>query len=357
MLKLIRRGDSPHWQITGSLQGHGRVRESTGTDSRAHAEAILAQRQKELLDRSVYGERATVTFAEAVNLYLDLGGEARFLAPLIERWGTWKLATITPLEVARAARDIYPGRKPATVARQLYTPVSSILTAAAKADLCAAPSFDRPKIEQTVVDVPNDDWFADLVHAPIGGGPPGSKGYQRSAKARLRLIAIVLFMTTSGARVGDSVNVITRRVNRDTGLVLIPDPKNGDPFKVTLCGAALDALCALPVGKPDDRVFGFKSRWAVNDAIHRICTRYGLRVYTAHKLGRHAFAARFLAEGNTLADLKVAAGWKSIAIVDRYYGHLERSSVDAAVKASGTKLTQHLAMTRSNLLNLKKKDA
>ncbi len=84
MLKLIKRPDSPHWQITGTLRGI-RVRESTGTDSRPHAEAVLAKRQQEILDRAVYGERHTATFAEAVNLYLDLGGDARYLAPLVER--------------------------------------------------------------------------------------------------------------------------------------------------------------------------------------------------------------------------------------------------------------------------------
>lgn len=81
MLKLWKRADSPHWQIAGTLRGV-RVRESTGTDSRGHAEAILARRQQEILDRAVYGEAATATFAEAVNLYLDLGGFLQSFAPL-----------------------------------------------------------------------------------------------------------------------------------------------------------------------------------------------------------------------------------------------------------------------------------
>jgi integrase/recombinase XerD len=106
MLKLIKRNDSPHWQIRGTLRGV-RVRESTCTDSRPHAEAILAKRQQEILDRSTYGEQHTATWAEAVNLYLDLGGDARYLAPLVLRWGAWRLAAITPLEIARAGREIF----------------------------------------------------------------------------------------------------------------------------------------------------------------------------------------------------------------------------------------------------------
>jgi hypothetical protein len=65
MLKLIKRPDSPHWQICGTLRGI-RVRESTGTDSRAHAEVILAKRQQEVLDGIVYGQDRVTILADAI---------------------------------------------------------------------------------------------------------------------------------------------------------------------------------------------------------------------------------------------------------------------------------------------------
>src|SRR4026209_1671363 len=85
MLKLTQRGKT--WHITGTLRGK-RYRESTGTDSRPHAEALLSKRQSEILDRDVWGEKRTSLFAEAVVLYVEGGGEARFLKPLLDRWGS-----------------------------------------------------------------------------------------------------------------------------------------------------------------------------------------------------------------------------------------------------------------------------
>src|SRR5687768_1400774 len=122
MLKLTKRQGSPHWQIKGTLRGV-RYRESTGTDSRPHAEAILSRRQAEVLDRDVFGEKRTSIFAEAVELYLQQGGEARFLSAILERWGPWRIDEITAAEVAKAAAELYPARTPATIDRQLYTPL------------------------------------------------------------------------------------------------------------------------------------------------------------------------------------------------------------------------------------------
>lgn len=61
-LDLKRRPKSPYWIIRGSLRGY-RVEESTGTNDLQIAEEILAKRQAEILEQSVYGRRATETFA------------------------------------------------------------------------------------------------------------------------------------------------------------------------------------------------------------------------------------------------------------------------------------------------------
>jgi len=75
MLRLWRRPDAIKgtWRIRGTLGGR-RYDESTGTDSRQHAEAIFARRQKEILDAITFGPERTTCFAEAVELYLSSGG-------------------------------------------------------------------------------------------------------------------------------------------------------------------------------------------------------------------------------------------------------------------------------------------
>lgn len=63
---------------------------------------------------------------------------------------------------------------------------------------------------------------------------------------------------------------------------------------------------------------------------------------TSHKVGRHAFAKRLLAQGYTLKEVQEAGGWLSYRMVAEIYDHLEKSAMDAAVRSSDTNLTQLL---------------
>lgn len=63
-LKLVRRHGSPTWYIRGTVRGIA-VDQSTRTHDRAAAEAIRIREEHRLLDRSIHGVRATVSFMEA----------------------------------------------------------------------------------------------------------------------------------------------------------------------------------------------------------------------------------------------------------------------------------------------------
>lgn len=358
MLILKRRSDSAAWQISGTLRGV-RVRESTRTHSRSHAEAILAKRQQEILDRAVFGETVTTTFAEAVNLYLDLGGEARYLEPLVTRWGTWRLASITPLEIARAGREIYPDCAAATLDRQIYTPVIAVLNEAARAGLCPAQKIKRPRVPKTRVE-PSDDETIDAILAATGkiAYKIGSRGSARQAAARARLRAFVLMMSLTGCRVSEAVNVLRRDVNLDATppTVFFRHTKNDEPRLAVLPDELVEAIKALPDGAPDDRLLGYASRSTAAQALERAADAAGVPRVGPHRIGRHTFAARILNDGSTLKDLKEAGGWKTLSVVDRNYGHLERSRVEAAVlRAAGTRLTRRPLDGEANVLPMKGK--
>ncbi len=100
-LDLKRRPKSPYWIIRGTLRGI-RVEESTGTSDKRIAEEIRAKREAEILAESVYGRRATSTFAAAALSYLENGGSKRFTAPVISHFGT------TPLGKIDQTRSIRP---------------------------------------------------------------------------------------------------------------------------------------------------------------------------------------------------------------------------------------------------------
>ena len=96
----------------------------------AQAEELRAQYEARLWKRHSYGEEAVRTFEEAALSYMNGGGEEAFLPPLIRRFKGRVLGSIKPGEIQQAARDLYPGRKPATWNRQVIVPARAVMPAA-----------------------------------------------------------------------------------------------------------------------------------------------------------------------------------------------------------------------------------
>lgn len=63
---------------------------------------------------SVYGRRATVTFAEAALSYQENGGNKRFLDKVIRHFGTTPLGKIDQDAIDQGARKVYPNASAAT---------------------------------------------------------------------------------------------------------------------------------------------------------------------------------------------------------------------------------------------------
>src|SRR5262249_40029395 len=142
-LKLIRRPGRPHWYIHGTVRGIT-IRESTGVADQKAAEAIRAQREWEIIQRSVFGAEATATFVGAAVSYLEAGGERTYLKPIIARIGSMPLAKIDQAFIEKTARALYPNALPATLNRQAFTPIAAVLNHAAKRGLCARKTIERP---------------------------------------------------------------------------------------------------------------------------------------------------------------------------------------------------------------------
>src|SRR5579871_865574 len=131
-LKLVRRPRSPYWHIRGTLRGV-RVVESTGLVDKAKAEEALIRRSDELIDRSIHGAPATMTFAEAALSYMEDGdGERKHLKPILELIGAKKLRTIDQSVIDGVARKLKPKASNATRNRHVHTPISAVLHHAAR---------------------------------------------------------------------------------------------------------------------------------------------------------------------------------------------------------------------------------
>jgi integrase len=333
-LKLIKRGKIYHVHGTIKVPGQKvgiRVRESTGHARLRDAEDYRDKLRKEVLERAVNGPAATATFSTAVIMYVEKGGEKRFLKPLLERFGTLRLRDVTSDKVTALALEKYSHLSPASVKRQLYTPINAVMSKACKGLGIPVIAFEPPKVERTTV-----------VHAPEEWFPPFFKA------AHFRIAAMVLFLTTTGARVGEACRLTVEDCHLEKLRVLLRKTKNGKPRMVPISetiAAAIQKFIDLDNLQPEDTVFGYADRWSVNQAIARVCAKAGLKYYSSHKLGRHAFASRLLMSGRTLKEVQEAGGWDSFAIVAEVYGHLEEKAVEALVRGKGSEVSALLADT------------
>jgi integrase len=327
MLKLIKLGKGGTYHITGTLRGV-RCRESTHTTSLPYAEEKLAQRQREILDLTTYGQKSTAVFADAVSLYLTNKGETlgaydlKAINKLNERFDARRLASITQEDVNTFCKEVYPRSGPHGLDRQVYTPLIAICRMAAKNEppLCELPRFKRPtKPEREGVRYATDDDIAALL-------PHASD----------RLQAAILFLTFTGARGSEACRVRNRDVNweRQTALLVRTKTK---PRVVPLAPSVYEAMLKLR-GSPGF-LFGFTLCSSLNQAIERACRRAGIERFTSHEVGRHAFAARLLGQGRTLKQVQDAGGWATYRMVAEVYGHLELSAVHAVVRGADTNLT------------------
>jgi len=316
-LKIKPRGKNGTLQIEGTFQGV-RVRESTGTTSRRLAAEKKNRIETEILD-GLRTNDGSPDFARAANLYMDKGGERRFLKPLLLELGRMKLRDITEETVSQAAHKLYPGRTPQTHIRQIYTPINRIFKIAQKAKLCPPTNFERPSVpkrRQSIVWV-SDKWL-----------------FQVCKRADPYVRACMITMSFQGPRTGEAMRVMPKDIDFDDGYISFRDTKNGEPRQSKMAAPTVRALQALEMedGVP---VFRLNHRDYLCDQVKLACAYAHVDYFTPHQFGRHTFAARFLNAGHTLKELQHAGGWRSYNVVAETYGHLERSRIDDFVHNAG----------------------
>ena len=364
-LKLKKKGKI--WHVTGTIDGR-RIRESTGTANREHAEAHRRELERDIEER-VY-KKDSACWAEAMNFYIEKRGigEKPFLTPLLERFGAMKLKDITPVVVSNYVQDNLGHLEPSSVKRVFYTPMNAVMRAAFRAQLCPLIRFEPPKVKPVRIEYADDQWLRLFLE-----------------NARPRIAIAVLFMTLTGARVSEVCRIAARDIDLEQGFAILRKTKNGKSRRAILPPLLVEPLRlwmletkALEAGTP---VFGYSGRWSVNQAIERVCDRVNLAAgsirfdkvldaasskkrvvrvvlgplaleyLSSHQVGRHAFAARLLADGQSLKVVMEAGGWSGIQIVNEAYGHLERSHIDKALRETGdgmiTKLGSALPMLPS----------
>ncbi len=311
-IKLVRRPKSPHWIVRGTLRGV-RIEESTGTGDKRAAEEIRAKREAEILAQSVYGRRATATFAEVALSYLECGGSRRYADKVIAYFGTMPLAQVDQDAIDRGARKAFPGASDATRGRQFFTPCSAILRHAAKRGWCSPLLLQRPRPSAERVRWLTLDEADRLIAA---------------SSAHLQPLIIFLFYT--GARVGEALWLDWRNVDLGRAHVAFGKTKNGEARGVPLHHRVVAALANLghrehevfrrPDGRPYERPVGADDHSAgtrIKTAFRGACRRAGIDNFHPHDC-RHTWATWHYRANRDLAALMRLGGWKSERMVLRY---------------------------------------
>lgn len=308
MLKLVKRPKSPFWIARGTINGR-RVEVSTGFthNQKRQAKNELIKIQARYTATEV-GEDG-LTFDQAAALYVEAGGDTRFLEPIKRHFGTMLVSDIKNAVMIHAANALYPGRAASTIRRQLYTPVKAILNLAAGDELCAVPKLKTPKggAKRTHFMLPEQ---ADKVITAIARHP---NGY---------LPALITFLIGQGARTGETLSLDGTDVSLEHRFATLRNTKNGEERTVALIPRVVAALSTLPtigVRGPVFRrfdglpyVIGDHRGGQLKKPFAAAVTEAGLDPHriTPH-VCRHTWATWFYAQTKDVRRLQDEGGWKS----------------------------------------------
>jgi len=327
-LKISRREGSPFWQITGSIAGE-RVRESSGTADRQQAELRRIEIEKALLSRRK--RREDYTLADAILAYLDQGGEDTFLKPINQRLGRLRLSEIDQDIIDRTAAEAFAtftrGKKvkaynKATIVRQFYTPLASVLHYAADLGWTPYIRIRKPKVTRPSPKWANEKWFAKFF-----------------AHASPELAAMVTFLAGTGCRISEVLLAEWSDTNLDEGRMYVRTTKNGDPRLVYLPPFVVTAL--RPFEEDTGRVFtAYASRFTVNKAIARVCKKAKIEYLSTHKVGSHTYATNLsIYAGMDAKALTETGRWKDPKST-HFYTHFVTREMAKKADALAQILTQ-----------------
>jgi integrase len=319
-LKPSKRKDSPYYQITGSIKGYGRVRESTGLTKLADAKIFAASLERQIRDALKSGE--TRTFSDAIIAYVQHTGNRKYLNKINDIMGKTPLEEIGQDVIDRAAREAYPGYRrgkkgklrvhsKATIRRQFYVPVAYVLHHAHDLKWIPYIRVKMPKVTRPPPQWATKAWFSKL--------------FEHSTE---RLKAICIFLAGTGCRISEALNLEPRDINILRCTAMVKTTKNGDPREVYLPAFVIEAITPF---LESSKVFPYKDRFEVNADLERTCAKAGIEYLSTHKVGSHTFATNLAQmKGMDAKALTLTGRWKDPKSTYHYTHYLKREESEKA---------------------------
>ena len=328
---LHRRSDSRFWWVDVVLPNGRRLRQSTGTENRQEAEALLSRLKADSFREKELGVRPRRSWKEAAVRYLALKANLRSIAD-VRRIFVKLDPYLGELDLHRITGDVIwkvieaegkKGNKPATVNR--YLCVIRALLRMARDEWQWIDSF--PKIRLLPGEVERDRWLTR----------------EEAAKLLLycppHLAALVRFALATGCRASEIKGLEWSRVDLARSTAWLNQTKNGTPRGVPLNADAVAVLEAAH-GQHERFCFTYQGKpisWEVtNTAWHTALRKAGIKDFRFHDL-RHTWASWHRQAGTSCDELKDLGGWKSRVMVDRYAKYATEHLAVAAARIEGSR--------------------
>ncbi|WP_052951406.1 tyrosine-type recombinase/integrase [Devosia soli] len=251
------------------------------------------------------------TFEAAAASYIRHGGSNRFLDRVMPHLGSIPVDEIVPFDIKSLAQTLLPDQGGATRNRQVITPIRAVLLHAYERGWCAPIRLRRFKEDPPAKKSPASPIWLHLFvrQCDQDGGLD-------------HLAALVMFMSHTGARVTESINLRVGDVDLAGRRAMLVRTKTDRHSERALTDALARRMAPLLLGRDgDERVFRYVSRFGVNDRIEAVCRRAGIEYKSSHACGRHSFATNAIAMGADVKSTMVAGGWKTTSIFLNTYVH------------------------------------
>lgn len=332
-LCIYKRPRSPYWYLRGTVRTRKPdgsimrvpVHETTGQTDATLAETIRVQREAQILNRAVFGERVTRTLGEAALTYLETADlrdrDEDAVHKLVNHFGVAKpLADIDDPGIRQACIALYPGCSPATWNRRVNGPMAAILHA----------NGEARRVKRHIEPKGRLDWVT----------PAEADKIIAAATAESQRLFTFLFYT--GCRPIEAVTLDWKTVDLSRRHVVFVDTKNGLDRGAILHPRAFTVLANMP--HREGRVFktraGFDYEVREGEsgfyktAWNKSCVRAGFftmetRVRDGDEVQvkvsslppyttRHSWATWFYAATRDVRALMQLGGWKTLSQVQRY---------------------------------------
>lgn len=316
------------------------VERSVGACGKREGAQLVAEWQEEALKRAQAEAKSVPTFADVALTYMRTKGPTPYMTPILNAIGLRLVTDIDQGLVASLAAEIYPGRTPATINRQIYTPIIAALRMSAGPHSYAMPNLTRPKGHDSLpeLDIPSPDWYRKVL--PV---------------ANPWLRAFLVCGRLHGRRPGEYLSRTRDHFDANERTLAITDTKTNKKLTLQLAQPAWASIMAIPdvshalrietsrdgaksmklTGDKRTALFGTFQRTTMRKWLIEACEHAGVRYHMPKEAGRHACSTGHLADGKTLKWVKEAMGWSTIKMPAEKYGHLEKTEVAREARIGG----------------------